>query len=135
MTQPPRTPDGVEMLITLLSELDGEADWQRPSGAIVPWFMCTDAASGVSDKITDRGIYSVHTFHPDYWTCKRYAFEADDLIMSSAPPLAPQRRITLADGRVAFADTVRHSLRPHREEYSDDLERFIARYVIELRIV
>lgn len=128
------TPSAVEMLITKLSTLDGEADWQRPSGAVVPWFMCSDAPSGVSDKITDRGIYSVHTFHTDYWEAHRYAHEADDLILAMGPPLAPQERITLGDGRVVFADTVRHSLRPHYEFYSDDLYRFIARYVIELRV-
>lgn len=133
MTLQTVTPDGVEMLITRLEALDGQSDYRRPSGEIVPWFMVTDSASGLDDKITDRGIYSVHTFHPDYWTCKRYAFEAHDLILSMAPPIGVQERITLADGRVVWADTVETSLRPHESHYSADMERFIGRYAIELR--
>lgn len=127
-------PDGVETLITVLDALDGTADYRRPSGEAVPWFMVTDAASGVNTKISDRGIYSVHTFHPDYWTCKRYAFEADDLILSLGPPYAAQERITLADGRTVYFDEVTQSLRPHESWYSDDLTRFIGRYAITGRL-
>ncbi len=129
-----KAPSGVEVLITALSSLDGEADWGRPSGAVVPWFMVTDAATGVSDKITDSGIYSVHTFHPDYWECQRYSFAADDLILALGPPLAAQERITLADGRIVFADEVTQSLRPHYEKWSDDLIRFVGRYSVKFRI-
>lgn len=135
MTLGRRAPSGVEILITRLSVLPGEADWQRPSGETVPWFMCTDASSGISDKVTDRGIYSVHTFHPEYWTARQHAFDADDLILSMGPPVASPEDIVLGDGRVVQVDTVAHSLRPHFSYYSDDLVRFLARYVIELRLV
>lgn len=135
MTLGRKAPSGVELLITLLSGLDGEADWRRPSGEIVPWFMVSDAPSGVSDKVTDRGIYSVHTFHTDYWEAQRYAGLADDLILSMGPPIASPEPVTLAGGRIVRVDTVEHSLRPHYSEYSDDLVRFLGRYVIELRLV
>ncbi|UJL29924.1 hypothetical protein HZU38_05335 [Mycolicibacterium vanbaalenii] len=134
MTLGRSAPDGVEALITVLDALDGTADYRRPSGETVPWFMVTDAASGVNTKISDRGIYSVHTFHPDYWEAKRYAFAADDLILSLGPPYAAQERITLADGRIAYFDEVVQSLRPHESWYSDDIHRFIARYAITGRL-
>ncbi len=134
MTLGRSAPDGVEALITVLSQLDGESDHRRPSGEIVPWFMVTDAPSGVSTKISDRGIYSVHTFHTDYWEAKRYARDADDLILSLGPPYAAQERITLADGRIVKFDEVVQSLRPHESWYSDDLTRFIGRYAITGRL-
>ena len=134
MTLGRSAPDGVEALITVLDALDGTADYRRPSGGTVPWFMVTDAASGVNTKISDRGIYSVHTFHPDYWEAKRYAKLADDLILSLGPPYAAQERITLADGRIVHFAEVLSSLRPHESWYSDDLTRFIARYAITGRL-
>ncbi|XTP37085.1 hypothetical protein ACORG1_13085 [Mycobacterium sp. TJFP1] len=134
MTLGRSAPDGVEVLITVLSQFEGTTDYRRPSGGIVPWRMVTDAASGVSTKISDRGIYSVHTFHTDYWECKRLAFEADSEILSLAPPYAAQERITLADGRIVKFDEVVQSLRPHESWYSDDIHRFIARYAITGRL-
>lgn len=135
MTLGRKATSGVEILITRLSALDGEADWQRPSGEVVPWFMVSDAPSGVSDKVTDRGIYSVHTFHPDYWEARRYSFLADDLILSMGPPIAPPEDIVLGDGRIVRVGTVEQSLRPHYSKYSDDLARFKGNYVLELPLL
>lgn len=129
-----KAPDGVEMLITALSALDGIADWCEPTGTVVPRFMVTDIPGGVSDKVTDAGIYSVHTFHTDYWECRKYAFQADDLILSLGPPLAVQERIILADGRIAYADEVIQSVRPHYEKWTDNLIRYVARYSMKLRL-
>jgi len=128
-------PPGGEMLIAWLTPI-GRAGAKRKSGDVLPYYMVNRVA-GPDDKVTDYGTYSVHSFAASYTAAEDAARLAHRRILALGPPLAPQRRVTISGGRIVQADRVMTDQAPFWLKYSDEvnLERFVARYDIDLRFV
>ena len=130
-----RAPSGVELLIAWLKPLSADVGPQRPSGGALPYRMVT-AVAGSNDKITEKGVYSVHDFAATYEAAETQAMETEDRILALGPPLAPQQRVTISGGRIVFADSVTTALKPIWQDFGDNtVFRFVARYAIDLRII
>lgn len=139
-------PDGVEMLIAWLlplKDVDGrEVGPIRDSLDSLPYSMVQGPA-GTDDKVTDHGIYQVDDFATG--ATKAQAFERAQSqarltrrrILALGPPLAPQRRVTLSDGSIVWADSVTTSVKYHWEPYGDNtiVQRFVSRFAVDLRMV
>lgn len=138
---PYEPPDGVEALVLWVSEVI-ECRANRPPGAVLPYCMITRVA-GIDDKITETGRYRAHTFGTETngVSALKSASDAANLvarrIQAFGPPFAPQRTVTLGDGRTVAPDRVSTSMIPAWVKYSDDgtIERFVAEYVIDWRFV
>lgn len=129
-------PDGVELIITWLLPLDGDVGPQRYAGQELPYRWVSDAGGGSDDKITEVGGYSVHTFGADYWSARAQARMTHRRMLALGPPMAGQKRVTLADGRVVFVDSIETDEPPSWQDYGqNEIFRFVSRYTIDLRFV
>lgn len=57
---PYAAPDGVELLIAWLKDV-AETRTDRPAGAVLPWITVRRIGGG-DDGLTDRGLYSIHSY-------------------------------------------------------------------------
>lgn len=132
-------PDGIEALIVWLSAI-GETRANRPPGAVFPFYMVTKPAVS-DDKITESGIYRVHSFSTASGGVSALKMASDAAraahrrVLAMGPPIASQQPITVAGGRTVACDGVQTKLGPVWERYSDDgsIERFVAEYQIDWR--
>lgn len=128
-------PSGLEMLINWLIPLGVEVGPNRPSGDDLPYRMVT-VVGGSDDKVTDHGIYQVDDFASTVGDAEAQSRLTRRRVLALGPPLAPQRRVAMSDGRLAYADSVTTSQKPIWVEYGDDkIHRFVSRYAIDLRMV
>jgi hypothetical protein len=139
-------PSGIELLIAWLvplKDVDGrEVGPIRDSLDVLPYSMVQGPA-GNDDKITDHGIYQID----DYATgaTREEAFQKAEAqarltrrrILALGPPLSPQRRVTLSDGSIVWADSVTTSVKYHWQPYGDNatIQRFVSRFAVDLRMV
>lgn len=138
MTQPimyPYAPaDVVEVVITWLSELDGDVGPQRYAGQSLPYRWVSDAAGGIDDKVTMQSTVSVHTFAAEYWEARQLAAESHRRMLALGPPMAAQQRVELASGSTVFVDCVDTAEPPMWQDYGENgIHRFVARYTIDIR--
>lgn len=127
-------PDGVELLVTWLIDLEGDVGPQRYAGQGLPYRWVSDAPGGVDDKVTEQSTFSIHTFAADYWTAREHARITHRRMLALGPPMAGQQRVTLAGGRTVFVDGVDVAEPPTWQDYGDNtIHRFVARYTIDLR--
>lgn len=130
-------PSGIEILIAWLSELAGETRDYRPPGANVwPWRMVTRIPGGNGDRITDSGLYAVHTFHQTLALADQYAWETHRRILALGPPMTSQKTVVISTG-TATVDRVEVEQAPVWVDYVDDgsIYRLVGRYLIDLRYV
>lgn len=139
-------PSGIEALIMWLvplSDVDGrDVGPMRDTLDGFPFSMVLDVA-GVDDKITEHGIYQIEDYatgatrEEAYNLAEAQARLTRRRILAWGPPLAPQRKVTLSDGRIVRADSVTTSVKPHWQPYGDNttIQRFVARYAVDLRMV
>lgn len=128
-------PDGVEVLIKWLSPL-GEVRDDRPSGAVLPYRMVT-RIDGDDDRITDKGVYSIHTFAATKPAAQAAAMQTHRRMLYLAGQFVDQQKVTLSDGRVVQADDVLTPEHPKWEQWDqlNTLHRFVATYRVDLRFV
>lgn len=127
--------DAVEMVITWLIPLDGDVGPQRYAGQPMP-YVWVNEIDGVDDKITETTVLSVHTFGADYWSARAHARTVHRRMLALAPPMTGQKRVTLADGRIVYADSVETEESPTWRDYGqNDIFRFTARYSIDVRML
>lgn len=139
MTIPATTvPDGVEFLLIWLSAL-GAGGPGRPSGDALPYRMVRRIA-GPDDGVTDFGEYSVHTLATGASREAAFLAASDesklthDRMMTLGPPLAPQQKITMTDGRIIKAEWVAALEVRVEAAYSDKLiVDMVSRYQVPLR--
>lgn len=128
-------PDGVELLIKWLTPL-GEVRDDRPSGAVLPYRMVT-RIDGDDDRLTDKGVYSVHTFAASKPVAQEEALLTHRRLQYLAGQFADQQKVTLSDGRVVQADNVVTTEFPKWEQWDElnTLHRFVGTYRVDLRFV
>lgn len=133
-------PSGLEVLIAWLvplKDVDGrDVGPMRDSLDVVPYSMVS-IVGGSDDKITDHGIYQIDDFAATLEQVEAQARLTRRRILALGPPLAPQRRVAISGGRLAFADSVTTSVSPHWLTYGDNtkIQRFTSRYAVDLRMV
>ena len=126
-------PSGLEVIIAWLTEL-GEVGPERPLGGVLP-YRWVNAVAGSDDKVTDSGIYSVHTFASTFAAAELEARKTHQRMLQLGPPLSPQQKIVLFDGSTAWADSVITSQSPLWQDYGDNtVHRFVARYLVDIRM-
>jgi hypothetical protein len=97
--------------------------------------------STVDDKITETGVYQVHSFDIARGgvSALKNASDAARLahrrVLAFGPPLAFQQPVPLSSGLVVQCDGVLTKVGPHWEKFSDDgsIERFVGEYDIDWR--
>jgi len=124
----------LEVIIAWLKPL-GEVGPQRPPGAVLP-FRMVQCVAGADDKISDSSIYQVDTFAATFEQAEAQARMTHQRMLRLGPPLAPQQRVTLPDGRTVFVDSVTTSQRPIWVQYTEaaPISRFVARYSVDIRM-
>lgn len=133
-------PFGVEVLRTQLLPLGGSVVARRRAGDPLPQRILTRIGGPTSD-FTDEGVYSVHDLAEKgvdgqgYTDAETAAWVSWRRIMLLKPPLGGQTPVTLESGQVVFVDQVLCTEAPRWEFYSDTVERFVARYRVDLRFV
>lgn len=125
---------GIELIIRWLSPL-GEVGPQRGPGAELP-FRMVQCVAGSDDKVVDSGIYQIDTFAATFEAAEREAGLTHERMLRLGPPLAPQQRVTLADNRVVWVDSVTTSQRPTWLQFTEaaQISRFVARYNVDIRL-
>jgi hypothetical protein len=111
----------------------GVAGKRRPGDPLPFWLV--SRVAGPDDKVTDYGNYSVHSLAEDLAAANEWAMLAHRRMLVLGPPLVAQQRVTISGGRTVFADKVATDLFPRYEYYSDTIDRFVARYDVDLRFV
>src|SRR5690348_8390356 len=96
--------DGVEVLIAWLSAL-GETRAERPSGAVLP-YRWVNRIGGGSDRHSDNGVYSVHTFAAGPSEAQAEAMLTHRRLLALAGQFTGQAKVILGDGTVVQADDV-----------------------------
>lgn len=139
-------PSGIELLIAWLvplKDMDSrDVGPMRDSLDVFPFSMVQGPA-GSDDKITDHGIYQVDDYcngatrDEAFEKAERQARLTRRRVLALGPPYAPQRRVTLADGSIVWADSVTTSQKPIWQPYGDNttVQRFVSRYAIDLRMI
>ena len=124
---------GTELLIKWLSPL-GEVGPQRGPGAQLP-FRLVQRVAGYDDKVTDTGIYQVHTFSSTFEEGERQAALTHERMLRLGPPLSPQQRVQISTG-IVFVDSVTTSQSPIWVQYTEaaPVVRFVASYTVQLRL-
>lgn len=125
---------GIELLIQWLTPL-GEVGPQRAPGAPLP-FRMVQCVAGSDDKVVDSGIYQIDTFAATFDAAETQARLTHQRMLRLGPPLAPQHRVTLANGVVVFVDSVVTSQRPTWLQFTEaaPVFRFVARYQVDIRL-
>jgi hypothetical protein len=128
-------PDGVEVLIKWLSPL-GEVRDERPTGAVLPYRMVNRIGGG-SDRIVDRGTYSIHTFAATKELAQAASIDTHRRLFLLAGQFQDQQKVTLNSGQVVQADDVICDEFPVRQQWVKDnsIERFVGTYTVPLRYV
>lgn len=132
-------PSGLEMLIMWLvplKDIDGrDVGPMKNLLESVPYSMVS-IVGGADDKVTDHSIYQVDDFAATIEDAEAQSRLIRRRILALGPPLAPQRRVQISTG-LAYADSVMTSVVPHLQTYGDNtkVQRFISRYVIDLRFI
>lgn len=88
---------------------------------------------GPTTATTDQGLYSVHDLHADYTAAETAAW-ATWRRMKLLDPIRGQQAITVGNDTV-YVDGLVVAEAPRWEYYSDTVERFVARYRVDLRFV
>lgn len=121
-------PDIEDVVVSWLSTL-GTASVERPAGDSLPFFMVTRVA-GDDDKVWDYTTVDVDTFGADRNAAADAARTAHRRMIS----LLPSDEITLYDGSKATVDHIETEHGPRFVEWDvDTIERYVARYRIDLR--
>lgn len=125
---------GIELLIQWLKPL-GEVGPIRPPGAVLP-FRMVQCVAGSDDKIAESSIYQIDTFAATFDQAEEQSRLTHQRMLRLGPPLAPQQRVTLSDGRVVFVDSVTTSQRPLWVQFTEAaaVSRFVARYTVDIRM-
>ncbi|MBO0676785.1 hypothetical protein JRC04_04835 [Mycolicibacterium sp. S2-37] len=132
-------PDGVEALIEWLKPL-GEVTDARPNGAPLPYRVVRRVPGGTSDRISDTGLYTVHTFAADKLTAQEESILTHRRMLYLAGQFTGQQEVTLHDGRVVRADDVVADEWPHEVKWVEDgipsqIYRFVANYRVTFRYI
>lgn len=135
-------PDGIEVVLAWIAALDGLCGPDRPTGDGWPYRQVTHP-TGTDDKVTDSGVYTVHTFATGADKEAAFTAAADAArithrrMLAMGPPLAPQRRIAISGGRIIKADSISTIESPHPEHYGagELIARQVSRYRVELRFI
>lgn len=127
-------PRGTELLIVSLSDL-GETRGDRPSGAVTNYRMVNRVA-GTDDKITDVGLYDVHSFGATLAEAEDRSWETHYHILDLGPPLTYPKTVIIRSGP-AQVETVGTEMTPRWVKYVDDgsIYRYVARYRVTIRFV
>lgn len=125
---------GIELVVQWLKPL-GEVGASRGPGDPLP-FRLVQIVAGSDDKITDSGIYQIDTFAATFDQAEAEALKTHERMLRLGPPFAPQQRVTLADGKIVFVDSVTTSQRPLWLQFTEaaPISRFTARYSIDIRL-
>lgn len=150
---PYEPPDGIGALLTWISGIGNfdptvgnitanNVGPDKPGGGVLPFFMVV-AADLSDDKVTQYGVYAVHSFATASTPRQAItaAYDAAMLVhrrvLAMGPPFAPQEHITLPSGKVVQCDGVTTKSGPEWVKYAEDksIQRFVAEYDIPWRFV
>lgn len=113
--------DGTELLITWLKPI-GEVRTKKPIGAPIPFHLVRRIGGGET-LITDKGLYSIHTWAEDHAPAKA----VHDKLMY----LANHRYLNIAMGQ--GIDSIECTEKPHEVDVAGNIRHYVGTYRVDVR--
>lgn len=129
-------PDGVELVIQWLKDLDVEIRDSRPAGAELPYIM-VHSLGGPDDGLVQKGMYSIHAFAETKPAAQALSMKVLRRMRLLAGPFVGQRKVPISTGDV-YVDNMVVVESPREVELLDSglprsVYRYVATYRVELR--
>lgn len=127
--------DTEEVVVNYLQGVSpGSVSVEMPTISAIPLtepFILVERVAGSDDRVSDKGICDVHTFHSSRDLASRSARYIHHLMQI----WTPQVGIPMSTGDVVHVDLVETILGPFWSDYGDEnLKRYCARYQITSRV-